>query len=329
MKKVLLLLGPTGVGKTSASLLLARRLDSEIISADSMQIYRHMDIGTAKPAPEERSAVRHHMIDVIDPWESFSTGRFIEEVRPIIDNLHKEGKLPLIVGGTGLYVKAMTRGIFIGPSADWELRKELLEDEESDPGSLYRRLAETDPEAASRIMPNDIRRIIRALEVSLASGSSISEMQAEQTVRLPYDFLKIGLTRDREELYRIINDRVDRMFEAGLVEEVKHVLELIRAEARKHGSAELRMSELSSLQAIGYKELIRHLDGSCSLGETIELVRQRSRNYAKRQFTWFRKEADIEWIDITGISDAGKICDLVLKSVGKFTNLDLGIEGSL
>ena len=128
MKKVLLLLGPTGVGKTSASLLLARRLDSEIISADSMQIYRYMDIGTAKPTPEERSAVRHHMIDIIDPWESFSTGRFIEEVRPIIDSLHKEGKLPLIVGGTGLYVKAMTRGIFRGPSADWELRKELLED---------------------------------------------------------------------------------------------------------------------------------------------------------------------------------------------------------
>jgi tRNA dimethylallyltransferase len=328
MKKVLLLLGPTGVGKTSASLLLARRLGSEIISADSMQIYRHMDIGTAKPAPEERSAVRHHMIDVIDPWESFSTGRFIEEVRPIIDNLHKEGKLPLIVGGTGLYVRAMTRGIFIGPSADWELRKELLEYEESDPGSLHLRLAETDPEAASRIMPNDIRRIIRALEVSLASGSSMSEMQAEQTFSLPYDFIKIGLTRDREELYHVINARVYRMFEAGLVEEVKHVVALIRAEARKRG-AELRMSELSALQAIGYKELIRHLDGSCSLTEAIELVRQRSRNYAKRQFTWFRKEADIEWIDITGIFDAGKISELVLKSVGKFTNLDLGIEGSL
>jgi tRNA dimethylallyltransferase len=333
MKKVLLLLGPTGAGKTAASLFLARRLDSEIISADSMQIYRHMDIGTAKPTPEERSAVRHHMIDVIDPWESFSTGRFIEEVRPIIDSLHKERKLPLIAGGTGLYVKAMTRGIFSGPSADWGLRKELLEDEESDPGCLYRRLAETDPEAASRIMSNDIRRIIRALEVSLASGSSISEMQAEQTVRLPYDFVKIGLTRDREELYRIINARVDWMFEAGLVEEVKHVVALINAEVVKSGrmtsSGLPDFRSVSSLQAIGYKELIRHLDGSCSLKETIELVRQRSRNYAKRQFTWFRKEADIEWIDITGIFDAEKICELILKSVGKFTNLDLGIEGSL
>jgi tRNA dimethylallyltransferase len=324
MKKVLLLLGPTGVGKTSASLLLAQRLGTEIISSDSMQIYRHMDIGTAKPSPDEQRLVRHHMIDIVEPWETYNTGRYIEEARPIIEKMLNEHRVPFIVGGTGLYLKAMTRGIFEGPSADWELRDELLEAEKTGPGSLYRKLAEVDPEAAAKIKPEDIRRTIRALEVCLSSGRMISEMQAEQTVSLPYDFIKIGLTRDRAELYGLINARVDGMFEAGLVEEVKQVMELIRKEERKRRSAEVKSSEFSSLQAIGYKELIRHFNGELSLDETVALIKQRSRNYAKRQFTWFRKEEGIQWIDITGIFEADRVCELILQSLSSFQTVDLG-----
>ena len=303
MKKVIVLLGPTGVGKTSASLLLAQALGTEIISSDSMQIYRHMDIGTAKPSISERSTVRHHMIDVVEPWEYYSTGRYIEEVKPVISAIHNKNKVPLIVGGTGLYIKAMTRGIFQGPSADHKLRENLLKMESAEPGSLYRRLQSIDPAAGGVIMPEDIRRTVRALEVCLTGGKSISEMRAEHTERLPYEYLKIGLTRDRKELYEMIDHRVDLMIEQGLVDEVRRVLELIGRE----GSNLPSFRTLSSMQAIGYKELIQHLEGDFPLHDAVKLIKQRSRNYAKRQFTWFRKEEAIQWIDITGIMDASVI----------------------
>ena len=199
MNKVIILLGPTGVGKTSVSILLAKALNTEIISADSMQIYRHMDIGTAKPTPEDRVMVKHHMIDIVDPWESYSTGRYIKAVESIIEGLYKTEKIPLIVGGTGLYIKAMTRGIFSGPSADWTLRKELLSIEEEEKGSLYNYLKKLDPLAAEKITPNDTRRIIRALEVCLKSNRSMSEIQKKLTQPLPFEFIKIGLSRDRKE----------------------------------------------------------------------------------------------------------------------------------
>ena len=181
MKKVIVLLGPTGVGKTGASILLARELNTEIISADSMQIYRHMDIGTAKPSEAERAGIRHHMIDIVEPSEAYSAGRYISEVAPIIEGLLQKGKIPVIVGGTGLYIKAMTRGIFSGPSSDLELRDRLLAMEEEDKGSLYTHLCEIDPEAASRIARNNIRRIIRAIEVCMKSGTSLSVLQKTLT----------------------------------------------------------------------------------------------------------------------------------------------------
>ena len=307
MKNVIVLLGPTGVGKTAASLLLAQSLGTEIIGADSMQIYKHMDIGTAKPTREERASVRHHMIDIVEPWELYSTGRYIEEVGPVISALHERNSIPLIVGGTGLYIKAMTRGIFHGPSADKDLRTELLKKEDEDPGFLYRQLQSVDPDAAAAITPADVRRTVRALEVCITGNKTMSEMQAEHTERLPFEFIKIGLTRDRKELYEMIDRRVDAMLEQGLVDEVRRVLELISAEVRKRGSTEVKISVLSSLQAIGYKELIQHLEGDLSLHDAVELIKKRSRNYAKRQFTWFRKEEWITWIDITGITDAGEI----------------------
>lgn len=318
MKKVILLLGPTGVGKTAVSILLAEALNSEIISADSMQIYRHMDTGTAKPSAEELQRVKHHMIDVVEPWESFSTGMFISRVSQVIDSLLEKRKTPVIVGGTGLYIKAMTRGIFSGPSADWDLRKDLLSREEDQPGSLYAYLKDLDADAAARIMPADIRRIIRAIEVCLRSESKLSEMQEKHTKPLPYEFVKIGLTRDRKELYRLIDQRVEMMMEKGLLDEVKKVMELI------HGNTageSLPMSNsqspiaYSSMQAIGYKEMAMHLTGELGLKDAVALIKQRSRNYAKRQFTWFKKEEGIGWVDISGVFDPNEIFQKIKETI--------------
>jgi tRNA dimethylallyltransferase len=304
MNKVIILLGPTGVGKTGVSLLLAEALGTEIISADSMQIYRHMDIGTAKPTLAERALIRHHMIDVAEPGESYSTGKYISTVVPVIETLQKKGKIPVIVGGTGLYIKAMTRGIFSGPSADWTLRKNLLSMEEERTGTLCNYLKELDPEAALKITPNDTRRIIRALEVCLKSSTSISEMQKELTQPLPYEFIKIGLSRERKELYRIIETRVDEMLQSGLVEEVRMVIK--RAGETEGQSVEvegesLSVAPLPSMQAIGYKEIAMYLRGEIPLDEAVRLMKRGSKRYAKRQFTWFKKEEGIHWIDISGI----------------------------
>jgi len=306
-KRVIILLGPTGVGKTGAAILLANKLNTEIISADSMQIYRHMDIGTAKPSREERAFVTHHMIDIVHPWENFSTGRYISMIVPVIEDLHKKGKIPVVVGGTGLYIKAMTRGIFSGPSADWTLREELLSMEKEESGSLYAYLKKLDPEAAEKITPNDTRRVVRALEVYLKGHASISEMQQRLTQPLPYDFIKIGLSRDRKELYRIIEERVDAMIQHGLMNEVKMVIDMIKEQfinrkLSSHDPLPVIHYPLPSLQAIGYKEVSMCLHGEMSPDETVRLIKRATRRYAKRQFTWFKKEEGIHWIDITGVS---------------------------
>ncbi|MEJ2683526.1 MAG: tRNA (adenosine(37)-N6)-dimethylallyltransferase MiaA [Candidatus Sulfobium sp.] len=290
MKKVLILLGPTGVGKTGASILLAKALGTEIISADSMQIYKGMDVGTAKPTREERKKVRHHMVDVVNPFESFSAGRYVEEIVPLIDRLHKRGRMPLIVGGTGLYIKAITRGIFSGPPADWNLREELLSLEEKEAGALHAYLEEIDPRAAARIERNDIRRSLRALEVCLKGREKMSILQETLTRPLPYEFIKIGLTRERKELYRIIDERVDAMFSDGLLEEAGRLL--------------FSGPDRTPLQAIGYKELVPYFDGAITREEAADTIKRNTRRYAKRQFTWFRKEEGIIWVDITGIYES-------------------------
>lgn len=314
MNKVIILLGPTGVGKTGVSLLLAKKLGTDIISADSMQIYRHMDIGTAKPTPDERAMVKHHMIDIVGPRESYSTGKYIDAVVPIIEGLHRKGKIPIVAGGTGLYIKAMTRGIFSGPSADWSLRESLLAGEKAENGSLYKYLGELDPEAAGKITPNDTRRIIRALEVSLKSASNISDMQKRFTQPLPYEFIKLGLSRDRKELYSLIEKRVDEMIANGLEEEVKNVLHLIEASS---------VSPLPSMQAIGYKEIAMYLRSEIPRDEAVRLIKRGSKRYAKRQFTWFRKEEGISWVDITGISDNSIILDRVCDILGTGYNMQI------
>ncbi|HYA32188.1 MAG TPA: tRNA (adenosine(37)-N6)-dimethylallyltransferase MiaA [Thermodesulfovibrionales bacterium] len=297
MNKVIILLGPTGVGKTGVSILLAKAMHTEIISADSMQIYRHMDIGTAKPTKKEMSIVRHHMIDIVEPSETFSTGKYIEQVVPIIERLHREGKIPIIAGGTGLYLKAMTRGIFSGPSADWTLREELLGKEKLDRGSLFTSLRSLDPDTASRVMPSDTRRIIRALEVCLKTKTGISELQKNFTRPLPYEFVRIGLTMERKELYGLIEKRVDAMLGRGLLEEVRDLL--------------LMNPGRTALQAIGYKELLSFLSGDIPMDEAVRLIKKRSKAYAKRQFTWFRREEGIHWLDVSGLLSSEKVHEAI------------------
>lgn len=287
MNKVIIILGPTGVGKTGASVLFAKSLNTEIVSADSMQVYRHMDIGTAKPSKKEMSMVKHHMIDIVEPSETFSAGKYIDYVVPIIGNLHAQGKIPLIVGGTGLYIKAMTRGLFSGPSADWTLREELLAMEGKSRGSLYLYLQKLDPDTASKIMQTDIRRVVRALEIRIKTREGISELRKRLTRPLPYEFIRIGLTRERKELYELIEKRVDSMLSAGLVDEVRNLL--------------LMNPGKTALQAIGYKEIAAHLAGEYKIDEAARLIKKRTKNYAKRQFTWFRQEEGITWLDVTGL----------------------------
>ena len=297
MNKVIIILGPTGVGKTGASLLLAKALNTEIISADSMQIYRHMDIGTAKPSREEMSGVKHHMIDIVEPSETFSAGKYIEHVTPIIEGLHQQGKIPVVVGGTGLYIRAMTRGLFSGPSADWALREELLSSEERDRGSLYCSLQNLDPDAAAKVMPSDTRRIVRALEVCLKTKTGITELQKNLTRPLPYTFILIGLTRERKELYELIEKRVDAMLAKGLVDEVRNLLRINPGK--------------TAMQAIGYKEIALFFRGEMSFDEAVRIIKKRSKNYAKRQFTWFRQEEGIQWLDVTGLFSHRDICKAI------------------
>lgn len=309
---VLILLGPTAVGKTQVSITLAELMKTEIISSDSMQIYRFMDIGTAKPSNELRHRVPHHMIDIVNPWEYFSTGEYIERVRDVFERLFTEGKIPLVVGGTGLYLRAMTEGIFQGPEANWSLRHALLREEAVNPGSLYSRLLKVDPQAASKINHRDLRRVVRALEVYYLAGETISEMQRGLTKPLPYRFIKIGITRKRDELYRIIEQRVDEMLERGLVEEVREVLTMIR----KNSKGDL--IPLPAFQAIGYKEIGGYLADFYDLKEAVRLIKKRTKMYAKRQFTWFRKERDIEWFDISGRRDFDKIAEEIFEKLMEF-----------
>ncbi|MBI4824781.1 MAG: tRNA (adenosine(37)-N6)-dimethylallyltransferase MiaA [Nitrospirae bacterium] len=294
---VILILGPTCVGKSETAIELTKALKTELISADSMQIYKYMDIGTGKPSLSERQGIKHHMIDIVLPEETYSVGRYIEDVIPVINTIHEKNKIPVVVGGTGLYTKAMTRGLFPGPSADWSLRGELLRLEEESKGILYENLRRLDPTAAENIMPTDLRRILRSLEVSLKSNEKMSELKARLTKPLPYEFIKIGLMRERKELYGMIEKRVEDMIARGLVHEVNRLLSMNPSS--------------TSMQAIGYKEIASYLKGNYPLDEAIRLIKRNTKRYAKRQFTWFKKEEGIHWIDVTGIFSGREIYNKV------------------
>ncbi len=263
-----------------------------------------MDIGTAKPTAEQRDAVRHHMIDIKKPWEAFSAGEYVRMVDGLIRDFSYRGMVPLIVGGTGLYVRALIRGLFKGATADKSFRERLLREEnEKEEGSLHKKLLKVDPEAAERIHPKDLRRIVRALEVYYKEGRPITYLQDWDERGLRYNFIKICLIRDRRELYRRIEQRVDSMIKDGLEDEVKRLIEM--------GCNET----MTSMQALGYRHFLRYFRGDYPKDEAIRLFKRDTKRYAKRQFTWFRKEEGIEWVDITGIEDPEEIVKRIIPMI--------------
>ena len=286
--KIVCVVGPTACGKTTLGVLLAKRFNGEVVSADSMQIYKGMTVGTAAPTAEEMDGVPHHMVAVADPAEQWSAARYAQAATPIIDDILARGKLPILVGGTGLWLDAVVKGHgFAGGHAGGEVRHKLqqrLEREGIEP--LLAELRQVDPASAERLHPADEKRILRALEVYLETGKTITAHN-EETKKLPprYDAVWIGLQfEDRDDMKALIDRRVDKMVEEGLLEEVRRLLE----------SGLPRAS--TALQAIGYKEFLGVADGTATEAEAIEEVKLRSRQYAKRQLTWLRKNSDIHWI---------------------------------
>ena len=291
--KLLCLLGPTAVGKTEIAIQLAQRLNAEIVSVDSRQIYRQMDIGTAKPTPEEQRAARHHLIDCVDISQPFSVADYQSLADAAITDIQNRDKRVLLVGGAGLYFRAVVDGLFEGPGADASFRKRL-EGEAARFGvdALHKRLQTYDPESAERIHPNNVVRVIRALEVYELTGTPMSELQQQwHPEKQRYPFVAFGLTMSRALLYRRIEQRVDVMLANGLIAEVESLLAA--------GCAR----DSIALQSFGYRELIAYLDGDCTYLEAISQLKQNTRRFAKRQLTWFRKDTRIEWLDRGATSD--------------------------
>ena len=283
--KLVVILGPTASGKTSLVVELALNFHGEIISADSVQVYRGLDVGTAKPSAGERRRVPHHLIDILDPDQEYSAALFRRHADEVIHRLHLK-EIPIFVaGGTGLYLKGLNRGLFRGPAGDAQLRASMYQRAESvGEGDLYQELQRLDPEAACRIHPHDVFRIIRALEVCTLAGKPISHFQREHGFReSPYEILKIGLYREREELYRRIESRVEKMLEMGWVEEVQSLL------GRGYSP------QLKSMHSLGYKHIVSHLSGEIGLTRAIDLIKRDTRRYAKRQITWFKTDPEIHW----------------------------------
>ena len=291
--RLLCLLGPTAVGKTEIAIQLAQRLNAEIVSVDSRQIYRQMDIGTAKPTLEEQQATRHHLIDCVDISQPFSVADYQALADAAIADIQSRGRRVLLVGGAGLYFRAIIDGLFEGPGADMALRKQL-EQEASQHGVdvLHERLRACDPESAERIHPNNVVRVIRALEVYALTGTPMSEHQQQwHQENQRYPFIAFCLTMPRALLYRRIEQRVDIMLANGLLAEVESLLAAGYAR------------DTAALRSFGYKELIAYLDGHCTYLEAVAQLKRNTRRFAKRQLTWFRKDPRIEWIDRNAASD--------------------------
>jgi tRNA dimethylallyltransferase len=288
---ILALVGPTGAGKTQAALALARELPLEVVSVDSRQVYRGMDIGTAKPSAAERAAVPHHLVDVADPDETYDAARFCREAAAAIDAIRSRDRLPVLVGGTGLYYRALVRGLALRPPADPEVRRQLRNEAlREGPDALHARLAALDPAAAARLGARDVVRIIRALEVILLTGrpASVTEPGLWHESRGPYRVVGIGLTRSRPALYARLDARVDRMIADGLPDEVARLL------AAGFGP------DLPAMQGIGYRHLIPVVTRGAPLEEAVRAMKRDTRRYAKRQWTWFAREPDLRWVAVDG-----------------------------
>ena len=311
MNNIICIAGPTASGKTALAATLAKELNGEVVSCDSMQVYRRMDIGTAKPTLEEMQGIPHHMIDVAEPWEDFSVSRYCEMAAPIVDDIISRGKTAVIAGGTGLYMDALIRGNAFAPFPATGVR-ERLEAQADAEGmeAMLSRLRAVDPDAARRLHLSDRKRILRALEVYLETGETITEHNRKtQAVPPRYSPLWLGLDfTEREELYRRIDLRVGLMLQQGLVEEIRGLL------------AEGIPEKATAMQAIGYKEFVDALDGRCTIEEAADQVRQSSRRYAKRQLTWFRRNKAIHWL-IRDTGDTGReILENARRIVSDFDN---------
>jgi len=303
--RVMIVVGPTGVGKSSLAMKLAGAFGGEIISADSMQVYRHMDIGTAKPTRDEQRRVRHHLIDIVNPDEPFQASLYQRLGRKAIDALYRSGKPVWVVGGTGLYIKTLTQGMFNSPKIDPSVRERLKEEaKEKGKGLLYERLKRVDPETASRLHPGDLFRTLRALEVFDSTGVPISFFRAQHGFgERPYHTFKIGLELDRGSLYRRIEERVDQMMERGFLQEVRRLMEM------GYGA------ELKPMQSLGYKQMVQFLSKEIGWSEAVGRVKRDTRRYAKRQRTWFKADPEIRWRD--AFSDRERILEEVASFLGR------------
>lgn len=308
-EKLLVIVGPTAVGKTALSIDLAKQLNGEIISGDSMQVYRGMDIGTAKITPDEMESIPHYLIDILDPDQPYSVAEFQQEAKRLITSINAREKLPMIVGGTGLYIQSVIYEYQFSEAPKDEVLRQEWEEFAQVHGkeALHLRLQEVDPITAERLHSNDVKRVIRALEIYQLTGKPMADFQ-KRSPESPYQLCLLGLTMERSLLYERINHRVDVMMSQGLVKEVERLLE--------NGY----LSSLTSMQGIGYKEVVQYLEGKIPMDEAVELIKKNSRNFAKRQLTWFRSMKDIHWLDMTNAGDrlslvenirtfvAGKMC---------------------
>ena len=295
-RKVIVIVGPTCSGKTKLSLSLAKNLKSEIISADSRQVYKYLDIGTAKPSGQELKLVKHHFINTLKPDEEFNVSKFEDGAVDIISNLHKYNKIPVVVGGSGLYIKALIDGIFNTANKDEDYRKELKEKMiEYGKEYLYEELKKVDLISAEKMLPQNWKRVMRALEVYHLTKEPIWKLQQEYNRNLNFEFHQYGLDWDREILYENIDRRVDDMINKGLVDETKNVLNMGYNK------------KLNSLNTVGYKEIISYLDNDITLEKAVELIKRNTRRFAKRQLTWFRKDERIKWISIVKSEDINEV----------------------
>lgn len=287
-KPLVILTGPTAVGKTALSIKLAKRINGEIISADSMQVYKRMNIGSAKIMPEEMEGVPHHLIDILEPWEEFNVVFFQQKVYEAMDEIYSRGHIPILAGGTGFYIQAILNEIdFTETDSDDGYRRQLEEMAKvTEPEVMHAMLEEVDPEAAKQIHPNNVKRVIRALEFYHQTGSPISAHNEEQKKKEPaYNFAYFVLNMDRGKLYTRIEERIDIMMEQGLVKEVEGL------------KSEGCHKDMVSMKGLGYKEILDYLDGNTSLEEAVAILKQGTRRFAKRQLTWFRREPEVIWFD--------------------------------
>ena len=306
IKTAIVIVGPTGSGKTTLSILLARRLKAEILSADSRQIYRHLTIGTAKPTAAERHGIVHHFIDILDPRQEYNAGKYGIEARKVLDDIRKKGNNVIVVGGSGLYIKALVDGFFDGPGKDPEIR-DRLEHELKQEGmeGLLKRLAEVDPASAKTMSAErKARRIVRALEVYYTTGKPLSVHFFEQEHQPMRDVVMVAPLWERASLYEHINSRVESMMKNGFLEEVRWL------------KSEGYSATLNALNTVGYRELYDHLAGKTTLDVAVRLIKMKTRRFAKRQMTWFRKDGRVRWIPVRSENDLEKMAEEVLAMVG-------------